>query len=433
MAHVVVLDSINEDIFVCGVCKSVFNSLQIFLDHKRLECRNEFNKPNAEAVNQSSGPLTTVRSTCENFSTITQNHEKNQYVPPCNPGTPTETWTNEVSCNLCRKPFKKVKSLLAHLKTHSDRPYQCTICGRCFVQNSHLQRHIVSHKVWPDGLTKTTPQSPEAELLGYACSYCDTVLPNYSQFRVHLKKHLPLKKFKCIQDGCRDLYLSIDSLLQHISTAHNTTVYGCHICSQSFPSLEDIATHQQTHNESGKAIQGTATGHFKCSQCDAIFKKPEKLSLHLLTENHKKTCIHCNKMFASDKRLRLHLQIHRKSKPFECNLCNSSFHMKKYLSSHMLKHGDKHFVCSICKFKFKRKDLLQRHMKSHQTKKTFKCPFQETLDCRKEFSRSDKLKSHIKSHTKRMLTSSSSHKPPYDSAGTVEICIVPLDANIATN
>lgn len=138
-------------------------------------------------------------------------------------------------------------------------------------------------------------------------------------------------------------------------------------------------------------------------------------------------------MFASDKRLRLHLQIHRKSKPFECNLCNSSFHMKKYLSSHMLKHGDKHFVCSICKFKFKRKDLLQRHMKSHQTKKTFKCPFQETLDCRKEFSRSDKLKSHIKSHTKRMLTSSSSHKPPYDSAGTVEICIVPLDANIATN
>lgn len=159
--------------------------------------------------------------------------------------------------------------------------------------------------------------------------------------------------------------------------------------------METIATHQQSHDNTEKD-DDTQEKKYKCLQCDAVFKKLDKLSLHMLTENHKKMCIHCNKTFASDKRLRLHLQIHRKVKPYQCNICNSSFHMKKYLTNHLLKHGTREFKCPICKNMFKRQDLLQRHMKLHQINKLLKCPFKDVFKCKKEFSRQDKLKLHIK-------------------------------------
>lgn len=393
MAHVMVLDSIDEDIFVCGTCKTVFNNLQIFLDHKRAKCNNIVSE---ERFTSATFMPTTVGSEpfSENIATLHQGIEL--------PASVTEQiWPKELICSTCKKKFKKIKTLLAHLKTHSDKPYQCPICGRCFVQNSHLQRHITSHRMWPDGLKETTARTLEEELLSYTCPYCNLILVNYSQYRAHQKIHFSLKKFKCIQGDCMEYFDTVDSLLHHVSVLHDCPLYTCHICSASFNSLEDIATHLQTHIDVSKDKKRNLNV-YKCSQCDARFRKLEKLSLHMQTESHNKMCIHCNKTFASDKRLRLHLQIHRTLKPFKCNICSSSFHMKKYLVTHMLKHGNRQFKCSVCKYTFKRSDLLQRHMKLHQAKKMLKCPFYEALDCKKEFSRTDKLKVHIKSHTKRM-------------------------------
>lgn len=395
MAHVIVLDSINEDIFVCGICKSVFNSLQIFLGHKSFKCSSSEESLINSAIVQTTAVLT------DSFSTSAGIIQHIEPRPEEDAKENEQTWPKDHSCVSCKKKFKKMKSLLTHMKMHDEKPYQCPVCGRCFIQNSHLQRHITTHKIWPDGPTQNTAKTVEAELLSYSCPYCSVVLPNYSQFRAHLKNHLSLKKFKCIQGDCTEFHDTIGSLLQHVNTSHETRLYSCHICNFVFNSLEDIATHQYSHNESAKK-DTKKLKLYKCSQCDAEFRKPEKLSLHMLTENHKKVCIHCNKIFASDKRLRLHLQIHKKIKTFQCNICNSSFHMKKYLSSHMLKHGNRQYKCSVCKYMFKRSDLLQRHMRLHQAKKTFKCPFKDSLDCKKEFSRSDKLKLHIKSHTKHM-------------------------------
>lgn len=390
MAHVMVLDSVDEDIFVCGTCKAVFNSLQVFLDHKRLKCNSV---DLAGRFNSANLVQTTVVGDAFSGSTA-QGSVQSEPVTE-------QVWPKDLTCSTCKKRFKKVKTLLAHLKTHSDKPYQCPVCGRCFMQNSHLQRHIMSHRMWPDGLKETTAKTQEEELLSYTCPYCNVILLNYSQYRVHLKNHSSLKKFKCIQGDCMDYFETVDQLLHHVSVVHEYPLYTCHLCSSSFNSLEDIATHLQSHNDVDKNKQ-TSNKLYKCSQCDARFRKPEKLTLHMMTENHNKMCIHCNKTFASDKRLRLHLQIHRKLKPFQCNICNSSFHMKKYLSTHMLKHGNRQFKCTVCKYTFKRQDLLQRHMKLHQAKKMLKCPFKEALDCQKEFNRSDKLKSHLKSHTKHM-------------------------------
>ncbi|KAJ8729421.1 hypothetical protein PYW08_001002 [Mythimna loreyi] len=394
MAHVMLLDSIDEDIFVCGTCKAVFNSLQVFLDHKKIPCNKvvleeRFTNANLVQATVSSEPFS------ESIITL---HQGSELPDPVS----EQKWPKDLSCSICKKKFKKMKTLLAHLKIHSDKPYQCPICGRCFIQNSHLQRHITSHRMWPDGIRETTARTLEEELLSYTCPYCNLILDNYSQYRAHQKNHLSLKKFKCIQGDCMEYFDTVESLLQHVSELHSCPIYSCHTCNSTFTSLDDIATHQQSHNDTSKDKQAELKV-YKCPQCDARFRKSEKLSLHMQTESHNKMCIHCNKTFASDKRLRLHLQLHRTFKPFQCTICNSSFHMKKYLTTHMLKHGNRQFKCSICKYTFKRQDLLQRHMKLHQAKKMLKCPFEDTLDCKKVFSRTDKLKSHIKVHTKPML------------------------------
>ncbi|XP_059049559.1 zinc finger protein 425-like [Achroia grisella] len=406
MAHILVLDS-DQDVFICGCCKTVFYSLQLFTNHKGQRCVKDNQSQLIDPPNKASPKCGATIDTSNENKAI-----------------------KDMTCNKCSKKFKKINTLLAHMKTHSEKPYQCQICGRCFIQNSHLQRHIKCHRVWPEGLSGTTAKSTEVDLLSYSCSYCDMVLSSYIQFRAHLKNHLSLKKFKCIQDGCVSFYDSIENLLNHVTIDHKSPKYSCHnpTCNNVFNSLEQIAIHYQNHSECRTEACSTIPKKYKCLQCDASFRRLEKLSLHMLTESHKKTCIHCGNTFASDKRLRLHLQVHRKLKPFQCNICNSSFHMKKYLSVHMLKHGDRQYPCSICSHTFKRSDLLQRHMKIHQLRRTFTCPFRDTLNCKKEFSRSDKLKTHIKLHTKHMPICSTQHKELNDNeAGTVEICILPLD------
>lgn len=387
MAHIIVLESLSEDIFVCGECKSVFNSLTVFIDHKRQSCIS-----NVLLASLSKEPV--------RFEEHTNLHPENPISVYSTSSVPSKELTKNgqlLKCKSCIKTFKQMKSLLTHMKTHGEKLHQCFICGRCFAQNSHLQRHIDSHKVWPEGISETTPKSAYVDLSSYSCSYCNIVLTNYRQFRVHLKTHLSLKRFKCVQSQCTYFCDSADSLLKHVAQIHTSPSYTCHVCSGSFSSLESIAKHQQLHVDQKDSVKyESCIKHHKCTFCDAMFKSPEKLSLHMATESHNKTCVHCNKTFVSDKRLRMHLKIHGKLKPFKCNICNSSFLLKKYLLTHMLRHGKKQFKCAICKNMFRRQDLLQRHMRLHQTKK-FPCPFKDTLDCQKTFSRNDKLQLHVNS------------------------------------
>lgn len=401
-------NSLPEDIFLCGQCKITFNSLTTFLDHKKTPCNIE------------TPAISNVAKEYENYFTPEKTKASTILLDK----------KHKVFCKKCLKPFTKLKSLELHLKTHvGEKPYQCPLCGRCFIQNSHLQRHIHSHKVWPDGLSNTIPKTSTVDLLSYACSYCNSILSNYSQFRLHLKNHIDLKKFKCVQSDCISLFDNIELLLSHMSNDHSQLQYICHLCSGIFTSLEDIALHQQGHKETTSKSENK----YKCLHCDAIFNKKDTLLLHMSTNDHNKMCIHCNKVFVSDKRLRLHLQTHGSKKCFYCNTCGLSFKMKKYLTSHMLKHGESQFTCSICNHKFKRQDILSRHIKSHQNTKKLQCPFRDKLNCKMEFTRTDKLKLHINYHTKRMAVITKKKKCNNNPVSTLEILIIPMNNKDSEN
>lgn len=382
---------VNEDVFVCGLCKAIFTSLIVYLDHKKSPCSlGEY------TVNELSDVV------CEGNNKTINTCEQYQLTTDCE--VQTEETTIKYICAVCQKTYKKLHSFELHSKVHSeDKSFQCPICGRCFVQSSHVreQRHLQTHKVWPNGLSATTSKTKVNELLSYVCPYCDTTLANYSCFRIHLKAHKALKKFKCIQSDCVNLFENIEMLLDHVTQNHIPPIFTCHVCSATFNNLPDIASHQSKHLKSDTKTKIA----YRCAECDATFRSKSTLALHLSTDNHNKCCIHCNKVFASNKRLRLHLQIHRNVKPFHCGTCGKSFSIKKYLNSHMLKHGEKLHVCTICDFKFKRRDVLSRHMKLHQSNKKLQCPYRDKFNCKMEFTRTDKLKLHIKTHTIKPQTS----------------------------
>uniref|UniRef100_A0A8C4TN02 C2H2-type domain-containing protein n=1 Tax=Erpetoichthys calabaricus TaxID=27687 RepID=A0A8C4TN02_ERPCA len=76
-------------------------------------------------------------------------------------------------CAQCGK-FRQATHLREHLRTHSgERPFQCEICQKCFVQSMHLAEHRRTH----------TGERP------HQCPDCGKAFKTFSNLRCHRKTH----------------------------------------------------------------------------------------------------------------------------------------------------------------------------------------------------------------------------------------------------
>lgn len=467
----------QEDVFHCGKCKEAFRTLIEFLSHKRehitadtenmasqiiirnenaksisfaqpsnqiwiwnsanavTECQNVTFSSDDDINREESVPCT--RSVRYVQQDLVEQHEfieeANAVVTtPCSE-QPSSGPSVELTCSVCQGVFKKQFDLYLHFRSHTgEKPFQCMVCGRTFSHKSNLKKHMATHRVWPDGLSKTLPPPAQQGVgsdLGYSCPYCQKCLNTYSTFKFHLKEHGHQKVFKCIQKKCLAMFVDLDSLISHININHPVTEYHCHICSIKLFSLGEMSNHHKNHNpRTSKSNQ--VTKH-TCMYCNMTFKKHDRLAHHLATASHINTCSHCNKSFVSERALRRHLVLHDDSKNLRCGICGMNFKTKSYLLSHMLTHSkEKNFTCTICNVKFTRKDILMRHIKIHQPNKKKPCPFRSHVGCMMEFTRTDKLNQHVNTHidklgskkkTKRNIKSVEANEH-----STIEIIIVPL-------
>lgn len=87
----------------------------------------------------------------------------------------TGTGQKPYKCPCCAKCFSLTKTLLRHMKIHSeDRVYRCRVCGRRFCQKSDLVNHTRVH----------TGEKP------YSCQECHKAFAQKGNLVVHMRTHL---------------------------------------------------------------------------------------------------------------------------------------------------------------------------------------------------------------------------------------------------
>ena len=187
-----------------------------------------------------------------------------------------------IECPLCppqdvKKRLFTVNGYRYHLLTHSREPkrHTCSECGRGFLQNKLLQKHI---------------KSRHSSARDFACPHC----PSAFKRKDHLDRHLtdlhPLleaKLFECADEGCGGRrFVSLVRLRQHEREVHGerkgrTTVEKmekgaeCSLCGKTFARERYLKDHIRRKHKVKKE-EGGGGGllqHFSDSVADAALDR----------------------------------------------------------------------------------------------------------------------------------------------------------------
>uniref|UniRef100_A0A1B6MMD2 C2H2-type domain-containing protein n=1 Tax=Graphocephala atropunctata TaxID=36148 RepID=A0A1B6MMD2_9HEMI len=320
----------------------------------------------------------------------------------------------KLKCLYCRKQFTKKFDLEQHVRCHTgERPFQCVVCGRSFTQKSNVKKHMATHKVWPQKI-RTLPEKPIQKISSpstgemvvvdgsFACQYCPEVFSSFPLLKSHRKTHVKNKIYRCVQKSCGLVFESLESFIEH-TTGHQVDCdaqYNCIHCRQTFCSLDELGTHQRTHNSTTKKKTSMVT----CKLCKGRFSSSEALDRHQAEDPHSYPCPECGKVYVCERHLRRHLTCHMSQPSYACPDCGKMFKTSQNLNIHRLVHSTaKPFVCQHCPAAFSRQDRLLRHTFIHEPNRRFKCPFSKHQNCKKEFYRKDKLKQHLLTHSMQNL------------------------------
>ncbi|XP_053742061.1 zinc finger protein 423 isoform X2 [Synchiropus splendidus] len=179
------------------------------------------------------------------------------------------TGDKKYSCQECEAAFSRSDHLKIHLKTHSSsKPFKCSVCKRGFSSTSSLQSHMQAHRknrehlalrAEKDGSRKGADGDLEQDL--YMCDYCEETFSQTEELERHvLTRHPQLSDradLQCIH--CPEIFLDEASLLTHIETQHANRKHKCPVCSEQFPSVEDVYCHLDSHRQPDSSVHSAAS------------------------------------------------------------------------------------------------------------------------------------------------------------------------------
>ena len=144
------------------------------------------------------------------------------------------------------------------------------------------------------------------------------------------------------------------------------TCLKCTTCNFLFKSKQDLERHITVVH-----IQGIRP--FQCNICPSSFPEIDELKSH--TASVHKKCDVCHSLFRNKVDLKGHIaSVHERKRPFQCNICDATFVGKGDLNRHVASVHEKKkpFQCSICDSAFAENAKLKRHIAAvHERKKPF--------------------------------------------------------------
>ncbi|XP_046321964.1 zinc finger protein 114, partial [Marmota monax] len=113
----------------------------------------------------------------------------------------TNTGVKSYRCRECGRAFVYQSFLRRHMDIHiGEQPYECQQCGKAFRYSLHLNKHLTKHIVSKN----------------YACQECGKAFPKSSKLTSHIRTHSAERPYAC--EECRKTFTKSSGLQRHLKT-----------------------------------------------------------------------------------------------------------------------------------------------------------------------------------------------------------------------
>ncbi|XP_066594094.1 zinc finger protein 341-like [Prorops nasuta] len=243
----------------------------------------------------------------------------------------------------CSMMFAELEDFLEHTRSHKRSEYRCHVCGEVFNTLSDLGLHQYAHSVQKQKTTEkyyccsickssfsnleALQHHTETTTHDYTCLHCGKSFLIERFLRRHLKTHASSAKFAC--EDCGKAFKTEQYLANHKLIHSEETPFLCPHCPARFKRKDRLGRHMLIHDLS-KRLKCPFRGYLGCM---SEFSRPDKLKRHLLTHSNIKrfSCSHCNRHFHRAQALKHH---EMNKHCLKCDICSHAFKTKEQLMTH---------------------------------------------------------------------------------------------------